>query len=428
MFVNSSKIDEMSGVGSVARELRSAADSTEDMTASVAAIIDAVRARGDAALVEMTEQFDGVRFEAGGLEVSRREVDKALTSLEAPARAAMEKAAGRIKAFAEKSLAQDWSYQPEPGVTVGQVRRPLERVGVYIPGGRFPYPSTVLMTGIPARVAGVDEIVFCVPPGADGSVNPVTLAAAGLVGGYRVFKVGGAQAIAAMAYGTETVPRCLMIAGPGNRYVAAAKRIVSEYVTVDLEAGPSEVVIYADDSAPPEYVAADLLAQLEHDPLALAVLVSSSADIIGEVRRSLEAVEGAEGSVTLVLCATAEQCVELANALAPEHLELMVDDAAKLLPSIRSAGCVFIGSASAVALGDYVAGPSHVLPTGGTASRLSGLRAEDFTHVMNVISYTSDGLESDAGAAVTLASLEGLAGHARSVEVRRNGPDQQAEV
>jgi histidinol dehydrogenase len=250
-----------------------------------------------------------------------------------------------------------------------------------------------------------------------------------MLGDCRVFKVGGAQAIAAMAYGTESVPRCDMIAGPGNVYVATAKRLVRDRVTVDLEAGPSEVVIYADACAVPAYAAADLLAQLEHDPLALAVVVSEDMAVLESVRDALGRQDAApDGDVNMVLSSERALSIALVNAIAPEHLELMVEDAATMLPEVRSAGCVFLGPYSAVAMGDYIAGPSHVLPTGGTASRLSGLRAADFIRTMNVVSYTREGLEGDAAVARALASLEGLSSHARSVEIRNPGPATELEV
>ncbi|MHB8896832.1 MAG: histidinol dehydrogenase, partial [Candidatus Geothermincolia bacterium] len=281
-------------------------------------------------------------------------------------------------------------------------------------------PSTVLMTGIPARVAGVGGLVFCAPPAQDGTINTVTLAAAALIGGCRVFKVGGAQAVAAMAYGTKTVPRCAMIAGPGNVYVAAAKRLVSETVKVDLEAGPSEVVVFHDGSFGIETAALDMLAQIEHDPLALAVLVTESPQVTRAVTDLLTESSGdVTGQVDVVLAADRVLSIAIMNELAPEHLELMAEDAARMLPGITAAGCVFLGRHTAVALGDYIAGPSHVLPTGGAAARLSGLRAEDFTHVMNVISYTREALDCDADDAATLAGMEGLTRHARSIEARR---------
>ena len=429
MMITTHEINRQEDIEVVAGVLRERREADADVTRDVAEILDAVESGGDAALVELTWRLDGVRLEGGSLESSTESREEALRGLDASARDALEEAAARIKAFAEKGLKSDWSYSPAPGVTVGTVGRPLETVGLYIPGGRYPYPSTVLMTGFPARAAGVRNLVLCTPPGSDGSVHPATLAAAAMLGDCRVFKVGGAQAIAAMAYGTESVPRCDMIAGPGNVYVATAKRLVRDRVTVDLEAGPSEVVIYADACAVPAYAAADLLAQLEHDPLALAVVVSEDMAVLESVRDALGRQDAApDGDVNMVLSSERALSIALVNAIAPEHLELMVEDAATMLPEVRSAGCVFLGPYSAVAMGDYIAGPSHVLPTGGTASRLSGLRAADFIRTMNVVSYTREGLEGDAAVARALASLEGLSSHARSVEIRNPGPATELEV
>jgi histidinol dehydrogenase len=272
----------------------------------------------------------------------------------------------------------------------------------------------------------VPDIVFCVPPGEDGTVDAATLAAITIVGDCRVFKAGGAQAIAAMAYGTDTIPPCRMIAGPGNVYVATAKRLVSNIVTVDLDAGPSEVAIYMDGSADISFASADALAQLEHDPLAIAVMISQSAELLDSARGvisgltdSLQGGDASGGNISLVHSDSRELTIDFLNALAPEHLELMVEGAAGLVEEIRSAGSVFVGPYSAVALGDYIAGPSHVLPTGGTAARTSGLKADDFRRTMNVISYTKEGFDLDAPTAGLLAGLEGLRGHSLSLDIRR---------
>jgi histidinol dehydrogenase len=422
MVINKLRMsDEPSAVkaaASVRAGLREASEAVE----TARDIVARVRSEGDDALLELTLELDGAQLQAGGLEVGVAEREAALRSLAGETRDALDAAAASIKEFAERSLPQAWSFEPRPGVTVGQVRRPLQTAGIYVPGGRFAYPSTVLMAGIPARVAGVKQVVFCVPPSKDGSVEPTTLAATALVGECRVFKVGGAQAVAAMAYGTATVPRCQMIAGPGNRYVAAAKKLVSGDVTVDLDAGPSEVVVYGDGSSDARSATADLLAQLEHDPAAMAALVTESAGLMGSVEEELESSgKEMEGTVVLALSASREASMAFINEVAPEHLELLLEDAANVLPGVEAAGCVFLGPLSAVAMGDYVAGPSHVLPTGGTAKRLSGLKAEDFTRVMNVIAYTREGFEADAPAAVLLAELEGLGLHASSIRSRREG-------
>ncbi|HEY5503160.1 MAG TPA: histidinol dehydrogenase [Candidatus Anoxymicrobiaceae bacterium] len=418
MMINTHEFTTQDDMLAAAASLRRTRGAPGDVARDAASIIAQVRKGGDAALLDLTEKFDGVRLDADSLEVPRSRLEESLASLAGPQREALETAAARVGAFAARSVPPDWTSEPAPGVTVGLVSRPIEPVGLYVPGGRYAYPSSVLMTGIPARAAGVSEIVFCAPPGEGGEPSPLVLAACAVVGSCRVFSVGGAQAIAAMAYGTDSVPRCRLIAGPGNAYVAAAKRLVSGDVTVDLDAGPSEVAIYADETTDASFAAADMLAQVEHDPESLAILVSESGEALGAVRAALTEAVAVEGEFDLVLCASREQSIELLNAIAPEHLELMVQGAAELLVAIKSAGAVFLGQYSAVALGDYVAGPSHVLPTGGTAARLSGLSAADFIRRMNVISYTKEGLENDAETASVLATVEGLDNHARSISLR----------
>ncbi|MBU1670898.1 MAG: histidinol dehydrogenase [Actinobacteria bacterium] len=411
----------------VVAQVRDAGRIPARVLVEVGEIIDNVRARGDEALLEYTRAFDGVELDPGSIEVDEEDREAAWGSLEEDAAGALDMAAGRIALFARESLGSGWQREVAPGVSIGQVRVPLESAGLYVPGGRFAYPSTVLMTGIPAREAGVRSILFCVPPGPDGEVNGVTLAATWLVGECRVFRIGGAQAVAAMAIGTESVPACGILAGPGNAYVTAAKRLLAEEVKIDLEAGPSEVAVYVDETTNVAYAAADVLAQLEHDSMACAVLVSESAEVL----ESASAVEagmtdglgsGAEtAGLSLVRCASRGLSLEFLNVLAPEHLELMVGDAEDLVSEIRSAGCLFVGEYAAVALGDYVAGPSHVLPTGGSAARLSGLSAADFTRIMNVVRYTAEGFEQDAPAARVLAGLEGLSRHAMSLDIRMRG-------
>ena len=413
MMINTHEFTTQDDMLAAAASLRRPREAPVDVARDAASIIAQVRKGGDAALLDLTEKFDGVRLDADSLEVPPSRLEESLASLAGPQREALETAAARVGALAARSVQPDWTSEPAPGVTVGQVSRPIEPAGLYVPGGRYAYPSSVLMTGIPARAAGVSEIVFCAPPGEGGEPSPLVLAACAVVGSCRVFSVGGAQAIAAMAYGTGSVPRCRLIAGQGNAYVAAAKRLVSGDVTVDLDAGPSEVAIYADETTDASFAAADMLAQVEHDPESLAILVSESGEALGAVRAALTEAVAVEGELDLVLCASREQSIELLNAIAPEHLELMVQGAAELLVAIKSAGAVFLGQYSAVALGDYVAGPSHVLPTGGTAARLSGLSAADFIRRMNVISYTKEGLENDAETASVLATVEGLDNHAR---------------
>lgn len=421
------EIDGKEDIAGVVGALREGGRTPASVLATVAEIIDNVRARGDEALIEYTRAFDGVELDPGSIEVPAEDRQGAWGSLDEDAAGALEKAAGRIAFFAREGLGSGWNREVAPGVSVGQVRMPLESAGLYVPGGRYPYPSTVLMTGIPAREAGVRSIAFCVPPGEDGDVNRMTLAATWLVGECRVFRVGGAQAVAAMALGTESVPSCAIVAGPGNVYVAAAKRMLSDEVSTDLDAGPSEVAVYMDGAANVSFAAADVLAQLEHDPMACAVLVSESAEVLESALAVAAGMSDGLGSgsptggVNLVRCASRGLSLEFLNALAPEHLELMVEDADDLVGEIRSAGCLFVGQYAAVALGDYIAGPSHVLPTGGSAARLSGLSAADFTRAMNVVRYTREGFEEDAPWARLLAGLEGLSKHAMSLDIRARG-------
>ena len=425
MMINTFEIENPGDITRVLALVRGSSVIPAEVLASVREIVDDVRLRGDQALLELTERLDGARLEVGGIEVTAGERKRAWDSLDGDAKSALEKAADRISSFARLGVTADVEMEISPGVRVGQYARPVDSAGLYVPGGRFPYPSTVLMTGLPAREAGVKNIAYCVPPDGDGSINPSTLAATVLVGDCRVFRAGGAQAIAAMAFGTRTVPRCMVVAGPGNIYVTAAKRLLAHVVSIDLEAGPSEVAVLADGSADLSFAAADMLAQLEHDPLSIAVLVSDSNDVLEEARGVLERMsesDDAGGAVSLVHCGARELAIAFLNALAPEHLELMVDDAASLVSDISAAGCVFVGPYSAVALGDYIAGPSHVLPTGGTASRLSGLGARNFTRTMNVVGYTREGFARDAGPAGVLAMLEGLEKHAISIDIRRS-PD-----
>jgi len=388
-------------------------------------IIDAVAAGGDRALVEMTERFDGVRLSGSQLEVPEDEIGRVFKALPDEVKDALKKAEKRITRFAAESLSEDWELETAPGVLVGQLQRTIDPVGIYVPGGRFAYPSTVLMTGVPAREAGVKEIIFCIPPEKGGQSNNAAVAATKLVGDCRVFRVGGAQAVAAMAIGTETIPKCQMVAGPGNIYVTTAKRLLSDVVSIDLEAGPSEIAIYVDGSVDMSYASTDVLAQLEHDPLSVAVMVSESRETLESARgvlsglaQGIETDATSESTVNLVLCSSRELSINLLNGLAPEHLELLVDEARNVLPDISSAGCVFVGPYSPVVLGDYLAGPSHVLPTGGSAKRLSGLSLQNFRRTMNVISYTQEGFLSDSDDARALARLEGLQMHALSVDER----------
>jgi len=400
-----------------------------DIHRRVEEIVSGVRDKGDAALLEFTERFDRVALTPGELAVTAGEMEAAEGAVGAATMRALRYAADRIERFHRESAPRSWRMTDALGSRLGQEVRPLDRVAVYVPGGRAAYPSTVLMTVIPARVAGVKEIVLVSPPSPDKSLNPAVLAAARVAGVTEAYRIGGAQAVAALAYGTETIRRVDKIVGPGNIYVALAKSRVFGDVGIDMIAGPSEVMVVADASADPEWVAADLLAQAEHDPMARAVLLTPSRALIDAVaaaaERQLAALprrEIAEAALrahgALVLTRSLEEAVEVANLLAPEHLELQVADPDALLAQVRNAGAVFLGRYTPEVVGDYVAGPNHVLPTGGTARFASALGTEDFVKRLSVIQYAPAGLR-DAGPHVAeLARVEGLDGHGAAAAIR----------
>ena len=391
--------------------------------AAVADICAQVLARGDEALRELGQRFDGWAPGAGeSFEVPASDLKHAVDRLDARDRAALEFAAQRIRAFHERQV------EPE---TIGSrgiklLTRPVRRAGVYAPGGRAAYPSTVLMTVIPARVAGVDEVVLATPPRPDGSVPSAILAAAHIAGVDAVYRVGGAQAIAAMAYGTASIPRVDVVAGPGNIYVTLAKKEVFGSVGIDGIAGPTEVVVLADAAARPDFVAADLAAQLEHDPLAWGVLITDSPDLADRVVEELEdlvrGLERAEiiraANCCVIVADDMDQAVDLANDFAPEHLLVVAEDADRLATRVRNAGAVFVGPFATVPLGDYVAGPNHTLPTAGAARFASPLGVHTFLKRTSVLSLNRGDLETLRDATVRLAELEGLGAHAHAVEVR----------
>ncbi len=402
----------------------------EDLGAAEAVrrIIDAVRRDGDAAVRRFTELLDGYRPEA--LEVPAAEIEAACREVGPELFESLRLAAERIRAFHARQTRTGWVDFAEGGL--GQVVRPLDRVGVYVPGGRGRYPSTVLMTVIPAKVAGVGEVAVCTPPGPDGRVAPVVLAACAVAGADRVFRVGGAQAIAAMAFGTESVPAVDKIVGPGGLFVTLAKQAVYGQVGIDMLAGPSEAMAIADASADPEVCAADLIAQAEHDPLATSILMTDSPELARAVQAAVERrlndlpdASAARSSLAerggIVLVESLDLAVDLANEFGPEHLELAVREPWRLLGRVRNCGAVFLGETAPHVAGDYVAGPSHVLPTGGTARWASGLRTEDFYKVISVVAIDRPTLERIGPAAVAIARAEGFEAHARSVEIRLKG-------
>ncbi len=418
------------GVAGVAKALdRSPSAVDPEIHRRVEEIVAAVRDKGDAALLEFTERFDRVRMTAAELAVTAPELDAAERAVGVTTMRALRYAAERIERFHRETAPRSWRMTDALGSRLGQEVRPIDRVAVYVPGGRAAYPSTVLMTVIPARVAGVREIVLVSPPSADKSLNAAVLAAARVAGVTEAYRVGGAQAVAALAYGTETIRRVDKIVGPGNLYVALAKSRVFGDVGIDMVAGPSEVVVVADESADAAFVAADLLAQAEHDPMARAVLLTPSRALIDRVAREAQRRLGAlprreiagsalEAHGALVLTRTLEEAVEVANLLAPEHLELQVEDPEALLPLVRSAGAVFLGRFTPEVVGDYVAGPNHVLPTGGTARFASALGTEDFVKRMSVIQYAEAGLREAGPHLAELARVEGLDGHGAAATVR----------
>ena len=398
-----------------------------DVSAIVSDILSAVKRDGDAALFAFTEKFDKAVLKT--LVVSKEEIDEALSLVEPRFLDILHRAAANIRAFHEKQVRTSFIINTEPGVVIGQKIIPVDKAGLYVPGGTAAYPSTVLMDAIPAKIAGVREVVMVTPPGKDGKVNPAILAAASVAGIDNIFKVGGAQAIAALAFGTESIPKVDKIVGPGNAFVAEAKKQVFGQVSIDMIAGPSEILIVADGKTNPRHAAADLLSQAEHDKLASAVLVTDSMDFAKAVQTELEQqipllerVEIARASIDyngkIIVANDLRSAIEIANEIAPEHLELCVDNPFDLLDSIRHAGSVFMGRNCPEALGDYFAGPNHTLPTSGTAKFSSPLSVDDFVKKTQYTYYTKDALAAVAEDVAFFAAKEGLTGHAKSAMVR----------
>lgn len=401
-----------------------------DVAAIVRSIISDVRARGDNALFEYTAKFDGASLSR--LEVSDAEFEEAFEEIESVNPGftdILKSAADNIRAFHSMQKREGFSLKNAQGATVGQKIVPIEKAGLYVPGGTAAYPSTVLMDTIPATIAGCKEIVIVTPPGRDGKVNPAILTAVKIAGATRVFKVGGAQAIAALAYGTESVPKVDKIVGPGNAFVAEAKKQVFGLVSIDMIAGPSEILIVADGKSRADWVAADMLSQAEHDKLASAVLVTDSAELAAEVSIELEkqipklarheiARASIDNNGKIIVAADIKEAVEVANEIAPEHLELCVDNAGSLLPLVKNAGSVFLGRYCPEALGDYFAGPNHTLPTGGTARFSSALSVDDFVKKIQFISYDEPSMRLCAEKVNSFALAEGLTGHGESVMIR----------
>jgi histidinol dehydrogenase len=396
---------------------------------TVDGIIANIRANGDKALFDYTKQFDRFDVNAQNILITKAEIDEAYSFVDSELIEVIKKSAARIAAFHEKQKINSWLEPSKNGEMLGQLVRPLESVGVYVPGGKAAYPSSVLMNIIPAKVAGVENIIMTTPPNSEGKVNPTTIVAADIAGVDKIYKVGGAQAVAALAFGTESVPKVDKIVGPGNIFVALAKRSVYGYVNIDSVAGPSEILVLADDSANPEYVAADLLSQAEHDEMASAILITTSEKLANEVAveldkqtARLERKEIIEKSIAnygaIILVKDFDEACTLSNAVAPEHMEVCTREPFALLPKIQNAGAIFLGHYTPEPLGDYMAGPNHVLPTGGTARFFSPLSIDDYIKKSSLISFSEDAFKALGENVIKFAEAEGLTAHANSVKVR----------
>lgn len=409
--------------------LKRSPNNYSEYESTVAGIITSVRTKGDQAVFEYTKKFDKWEPDTGSIRVTQSEMEEALSLIDKQFTEVMKKSAANIEDFHRKQLRNSWIDTKPDGSILGQRILPLAVSGVYVPGGKAAYPSSVLMNVVPAKVAGVKKIVMTTPAGADGKVNPGTLAAAQIAGVDEIYKVGGAQAIAAMAFGTESIPRVDKITGPGNIFVALAKKACFGYVSIDSIAGPSEILVIADDTANPRYVAADLLSQAEHDELASAILITTDEKLADAVLQQIdlfleelsrtEIIQKSLDNYGYVLIAESmDEAVEAANAIASEHLEILTKDPYAVMTKIRNAGAVFLGEYSSEPLGDYYAGPNHILPTNGTAKFFSPLNVDDFMKKTSIISYSREALEKAHNDIEFFAEKEGLTAHANSIRVR----------
>ncbi|WP_312198214.1 histidinol dehydrogenase [Anaerospora hongkongensis] len=405
----------------------------KELTAAqvVDTIVAAVREQGDEAVIQYTREIDDADISAATLEVRDEEIAAAYTLVDSETLAAIRQAAANVRRFHEEQLPRSWFTEREHGSLLGQKCIPLERVGIYVPGGTATYPSSVIMNAVPASVAGVKEIIMVVPPAKDGSVNPYVLTAAREAGVTRIFKIGGAQAIAALAFGTGLVPKVDKITGPGNIFVTLAKKAVYGYCDIDMLAGPSEILIVADQTADKRYIAADMLSQAEHDVLASSILITDSADLAAAVETELAvqleqlprkeiAEQALQCNGLILVTESILEAMELANLSAPEHLEILTAEPFGLLPYVKHAGAVFLGPWSPEPLGDYLAGPNHVLPTGGTARFYSVLNVETFMKKTSIIAYSQQALQAASQQVIRLAEAEGLEAHANAIRVRRD--------
>lgn len=402
-----------------------------DIFNQVMEIVETVRQEGDKGLKKMTESFDGVSLDC--FEVSAQEIEEGYRQMDKKLIAALERSKDNIEAYHKRQLRQSQLYKEDgEDIILGQLIRPIEKVGLYVPGGLAPYPSSVLMNALPAKIAGVDEVVVITPPGKDGNVNPVILAAAKIAGVDRVFKVGGAQGVAALAYGTETLPKVDKIVGPGNIYVAMAKRIVSGSVGIDMIAGPSEIVVLADEWANPEYIAADLLSQAEHDERAASILITDSTTLAQRVEKALSdqveklekreiCLKALKDNGKIVIVNDMAYGIELVNKIAPEHLEIMTRDPFELYKKVRNAGAIFLGDFTPEPVGDYYAGTNHVLPTCGTARFNSPLSVDDFIVKSSLVYYSQQALRKAKEDIECIAAAEGLTAHKNSISIRFKG-------
>ena len=405
---------------------------------TVQEIVDAVKEKQDEALFSFTEKFDGVRLDKESVRVTQEEIEMAMKQVDPDLLAVMKKSMINIEAYHAKQKKNSWFDAKPDGTILGQKVIPLESVGVYVPGGKAAYPSSVLMNIMPAKVAGVERIVMVTPPGKDGKVNPVTLTAAHLAGATEVYKIGGAQAVVALAFGTESIPKVDKIVGPGNIFVALAKKAVYGHVSIDSIAGPSEILVIADESANPRYVAADLLSQAEHDELASAILVTTSQELAERVSEEVDQFvkvlsrreileKSLENYGYILVAETLDDAIETANAIASEHLEIVTKNPFEVMTKIRNAGAIFIGEYSSEPLGDYFAGPNHVLPTNGTAKFFSPLNVDDFTKKSSIIYYSKEALQKVHKDIMTFANAEQLTAHANSIYVRFEEEDKDIE-
>jgi histidinol dehydrogenase len=438
MIITPTKTTTVTGQELVKKLLNRFQETDPTCSRAVSEILAAVREKGDDALLEYTRRFDAPNFQKSQLQVTQEEFDRAHTQVDSAFKETLALAVERLQFFHEQELEKSWTMTRDDGVITGRLVRPVAAAGLYVPGGRggkTPLVSSVLMNGIPAGIAGVEKRIMVTPPNENGGINPALLVAASQIGIDQVFKVGSSWAIAALAYGTETIPRVDVIVGPGNQYVAEAKQQVSGIVGIDMIAGPSEVLIIADSSAKPSYIAADMLAQAEHDPQALAMLVTTSpetgAQVVHELERQLQELSRRDIATTalknrgvILIADDLHEAIDMANKIAAEHLELMIEKPDSWLHAIQHAGAIFLGDYSPEAAGDYLAGPNHVLPTMGTARFSSALGVETFLKKSSVISYSRTALLEDGPHIMALANLEGLSAHAKSVQLRMKKVEQ----